>query len=41
MVSPASEDSRRLDDFPNELVNYLSNLIKKEITPRDIVTRDH
>ena len=40
MVSPASEDSRRLDDFPNELVNYLSNLIKKEITPRDIVTRE-
>jgi len=40
MVSPASEDSRRTNKFPNELIDYLSNLITKGITPRDIVTRD-
>lgn len=40
MVSPASQDLRRVDEFPNELIDYLSNLIKKNITPRDIVTRD-
>ena len=40
MVSPASEDPRRIKDFPEELVDYLSNLIKKDITPRDIVTKD-
>ena len=40
MISPASQDERRLEEFPNELVNYLENLINKNITPRDIVTRD-
>ena len=40
MVSPASEDLRRTNKFPNELIDYLSNLITKGITPRDIVTRD-
>ena len=40
MVSPASEDARRINDFPNELINHLDNLIKKDIKPRDIVTRD-
>ena len=40
MVSPASEDPRRIKDFPEELVDYLSNLINKDITPRDIVTKD-
>ena len=40
MVSPASEDPRRIKEFPEELVNYLSNLINKDITPRDIVTKD-
>ncbi len=40
MVSPASEDERRLSEFPNELVEFLSNLIRNNITPRDIVTRD-
>ena len=40
MVSPASEDSRRIEDFPNELIDFLSKLIAKNITPRDIVTRD-
>ncbi len=40
MISPASQDSRRLKEFPIELVDYLANLIDKNITPRDIVTRD-
>ncbi len=40
MVSPASEDLRRIKEFPEELVDYLSNLINKDITPRDIVTKD-
>ena len=40
MVSPASEDSRRIEEFPEELVDYISNLINNDITPRDIVTKD-
>ncbi len=40
MVSPASEDKRRLEIFPNKLIDYLDNMIKKDIKPRDIVTRD-
>ena len=40
MVSPASEDPRRIKEFPEELVDYLSNLINRDITPRDIVTKD-
>ena len=40
MVSPASQDPRRENVFPGELVGYLSNLISKNITPRDIVNRD-
>jgi dihydroxy-acid dehydratase len=40
MVSPASQDKRRTDEFPDELINYLTQLIKKEILPRDIVTRE-
>ena len=40
MISPASDDPRRTNKFPNELVDYLSNLIEKGITPRQIVTRD-
>jgi len=40
MVSPASEDERRVKNFPDELINYLDNLIKKDIKPRDIVTRE-
>ncbi len=40
MVSPASQDIRRTRDFPNELIDYLTILIKKDITPRDIVTRE-
>ena len=40
MVSPASEDYRRTKDFPNELIKFLRKLIEKNITPRDIVTKD-
>ena len=40
MVSPASEDTRRVNEFPNELIKILNNLIKKDIKPRDIVTRE-
>ena len=40
MVSPASQDPKRVKLFPSELVGYLSNLIENDITPRDIVTRD-
>ena len=40
MVSPPSDDLRRLDVFPNELINFLDNMIKKNITPREIVTRE-
>ena len=38
MVSPASQDERRLDDFPNQLIDCLENMIAKDIKPRDIVT---
>ena len=40
MVSPASDDPRRLKVFPNELVDFLVNMIKKDIKPRDLVTRE-
>lgn len=40
MVSPPSDDPRRVRQFPNELVGYLSNLIDMQVTPRDIVNRD-
>ena len=40
MISPASQDIRRIDEFPSQLVEYLSDLIKNNITPRDIVNRD-
>ena len=40
MISPASQDTRRLKEFPIELVDYLANLIDRNITPRDIVTRE-
>ena len=40
MVSPASDDIRRAQQFPGELVEYLKGLIESNITPRDIVTRD-
>ena len=40
MVSPPSEDARRLEEFPAELVALLKNLIERDLTPRDIVDRD-
>ena len=40
MVSPASDDLRRLKTFPNELVDFLVNMINKDIKPRDLVTRE-
>jgi len=38
MVSPASQDERRTKVFPNELIDYLSIMLEKNICPRDIVT---
>ena len=40
MVAPASDDPRRLDAFPAELVQILSEMIKNDLKPRDIVVRD-
>jgi dihydroxy-acid dehydratase len=40
MVAPPSDDSRRLNEFPAELVNLLAKLIEKDLKPRDIVVRD-
>ena len=40
MVAPASDDPRRLEQFPAELVGYLKKLIETDTTPRDIVGRD-
>ena len=40
MISPASQDIRRTAEFPKRLVTYLSELIRRDITPRQIVTRD-
>jgi dihydroxy-acid dehydratase len=38
MVSPPSEDERRLREFPDQLVDYLLTMTKRGIKPRDIVT---
>ena len=38
MVSPASEDPRRLKEFPQELVGHLQTMTERDIRPRDIVT---
>lgn len=40
MVAPASDDPRRLNEFPAQLVEYLAQLIEKDLKPRDIVVRD-
>ena len=40
MIAPPSDDRRRLDQFPSELVNYLQAMIESQVTPRDIVNRD-
>jgi dihydroxy-acid dehydratase len=40
MVAPASDDPRRLNAFPAELVDFLANLIATNLKPRNIVVRD-
>ena len=40
MVSPPSDDPRRLNEFPDELISYLKAMIDDEVAPRDIVNRD-
>lgn len=40
MVAPASDDPRRLKEFPAELVELLARAIDKDLKPRDIVVRD-
>ena len=40
MVAPPSDDPRRLEEFPGELVRYLEGLLERGHTPRDIVGRD-
>jgi dihydroxy-acid dehydratase len=40
MVAPASDDPRRVKEFPAQLVDHLANLMKKNLRPRDIVVRD-
>ncbi len=40
MVAPPSDDPRRMEQFPNELVDYLKGLIDSNTRPRDIVGRD-
>ena len=38
MVSPASEDRRRVEEFPAQLLDALQVLSERGIRPRDIVT---
>ena len=40
MVSPASDDERRMEVFPQELVAFLDTMVRNGVTPRDIVSRD-
>jgi dihydroxy-acid dehydratase len=40
MVAPSSDDPRRLNEFPEELVTLLARLIETDLKPRDIVVRD-
>jgi dihydroxy-acid dehydratase len=40
MVAPPSDDPRRMEEFPDELVTYLQGMIDAGIRPRDIVGRD-
>tara|TARA_Y100001934_G_C12386067_1_gene795825 strand:+ start:7434 stop:9302 length:1869 start_codon:yes stop_codon:yes gene_type:complete len=40
MVSPPSDDPRRMEQYPDELVSYLDALISKDLSPRKIVNRD-
>ena len=38
MVAPASDDPRRIEQFPRELVDCLVTMTSRDIRPRDIVT---
>lgn len=38
MVAPASDDSRRISDFPDQLLDCLEIMTERAIRPRDIVT---
>lgn len=38
MVTPASDDDRRLQEFPDQLIDCLLTMTEKGIKPRDIVT---
>ena len=38
MVSPASDDPRRMTEFPDQLVDCLVTMTERGIAPRDIVT---
>jgi dihydroxy-acid dehydratase len=38
MVSPPSDDPRRLDDFPDQLIDCLLAMTSRDLRPRDIVT---
>jgi dihydroxy-acid dehydratase len=38
MIAPTSDDPRRIEEFPDELVDCLVVMTQKGITPRDIVT---
>jgi dihydroxy-acid dehydratase len=40
MIAPPSDDQRRLEQFPGELIDYLQAMIESQTTPRDIVNRD-
>ncbi len=40
MVAPASDDPRRINDFPAELVDHLARMMERGLKPRDIVVRD-
>ena len=40
MVAPPSDDPRRLKEFPDQLVEYLAQMMAKGLKPRDIVVRD-
>ena len=40
MVAPPSDDPRRMQLFPDELIDFLIRMIENNVTPRDIVNRD-
>ncbi len=40
MVAPASDDPRRVKEFPVQLVEYLANMMETGLRPRDIVQPD-